>query len=90
MLTLIAKKIFLDIIASTTIWHMIFLELIVIVIEAAFIYFLLEKAAAKAFLSSFCANFITRDFKHHLSHLLYRGLSILLEIDLDGYRTLNG
>ena len=59
MLTLIVKKIFLDIIASTTIWYMIFLELIVIVIEAAFIYFLLEKAVAKAFLSSFCANFIT-------------------------------
>jgi|YelNatPaOPRAMG01_1025707.scaffolds.fasta_scaffold12567_7 hypothetical protein len=56
---MLAEKAFLDIIVPTTTWYMIFLELIVIVIEAVFIYFLLERVAAKAFLSSFCANFIT-------------------------------
>ncbi|MEM2902491.1 MAG: hypothetical protein QXO32_07180 [Candidatus Bathyarchaeia archaeon] len=53
------EKVFLDLIVPTTTWYTIFLELIVIIIEAVFIYFLLEKALTKAFLSSFTANFIT-------------------------------
>ncbi|MEM2122816.1 MAG: hypothetical protein QXE79_04185 [Candidatus Bathyarchaeia archaeon] len=53
------EKAFLDLFVPMDILYTLFLELIVIIIEAVFIYFLLEKAAAKAFLSSLSANFIT-------------------------------
>ncbi|MEM2882454.1 MAG: hypothetical protein QXU06_00895 [Candidatus Bathyarchaeia archaeon] len=53
------EKTFLDLTVPTTMWHMLFLELTVIAIEAAFIYFLLERSAGKALVSSLIANFIT-------------------------------
>ncbi|MBS7645374.1 hypothetical protein KEJ44_04960 [Candidatus Bathyarchaeota archaeon] len=53
------EKVFLDLFVPTDMFYTLFLEFIVIVIEAVFIYFLLEKAVGKAFLSSLGANFIT-------------------------------
>lgn len=53
------EKAVLDLIVPTTFFSTLFLEVIVIVIEAIVIYFLLEKSLVKAFISSTCTNFVT-------------------------------
>ncbi|MEM2922596.1 MAG: hypothetical protein QXF26_09820 [Candidatus Bathyarchaeia archaeon] len=59
MRTMIFEKAILDLVDPTAASYMLFIEAIVVIIEAAVIYSLLERALAKAFISSICANFVT-------------------------------
>ena len=54
-----AEKVILDLVNPINISLVLFLEVIVVIIEAIIIYFLLEKRWIKAFTSSITANFIT-------------------------------
>ncbi|MEM4246693.1 MAG: hypothetical protein QW390_05305 [Candidatus Bathyarchaeia archaeon] len=56
---MIFEKAILDLVDPTAASYMLFIEAIVVIIEAAVIYSLLERALAKAFISSVCANFVT-------------------------------
>ena len=54
-----AEKVILDLVNPINASVVLFLEVLVVIIEAIIIYFLLEKGWGKAFISSITANFIT-------------------------------
>jgi hypothetical protein len=53
------EKVILDLVNPINASLILFLEVLVVIIEAIIIYFLLEKRWGKAFISSITANFIT-------------------------------
>ncbi len=53
------EKVILDLVNPINASLILFLEVLVVIIEAIIIYFLLEKGWGKAFISSITANFVT-------------------------------